>query len=51
MKDPDFIAFTTKAKFDVEPSDGEQTAEFLARAYASPLAAVEAERANCSNNS
>ena len=44
MKDPDFIAFTTKAKFDVEPSTGEQTAEFLARAYASPPAAVEAAR-------
>ena len=26
MKDPEFVAFTTKAKFDVEPSTGEQTA-------------------------
>jgi tripartite-type tricarboxylate transporter receptor subunit TctC len=44
MKDPDFIAFTTKAKFDVEPATGEQTAGFLARAYASPPAAIEAAR-------
>jgi tripartite-type tricarboxylate transporter receptor subunit TctC len=44
MKDPEFIELTTKAKFDVEPSSGEQTAGFLERAYGSPPAAIDAAR-------
>jgi tripartite-type tricarboxylate transporter receptor subunit TctC len=43
-KDPDFIAFATKAKLDVDPSNGAKTAGFLARAYASSPAAIEAAR-------
>lgn len=44
MKDPEFVAFTEKAKLDVEPSTGEQTAGFLERAYGTPAAAVDAAR-------
>jgi tripartite-type tricarboxylate transporter receptor subunit TctC len=44
MKDPEFVDLTTKAKFDVEPSTGEQTAAFLERAHGSPPAAIDAAR-------
>ncbi len=44
MKDPDFVAFTTKAKLDIDPSTGEQTASFLERAHGSPPAAIDSAR-------
>ena len=44
MKGPEFLRFTERAKLDVEPSTGEQTAAFPAQAQASPAAAAEAAR-------
>ena len=47
VKDPDFVAFAAKAKLDVEPSTGEQTADFLRRAVPPPRrrpAAIETAR-------
>lgn len=44
MKDQEFLNVLRGAKLDVEPSTGEQVADFLAKAYASPPAAVEMAR-------
>ena len=44
MKDPEFLAITSQAKLDVGPSTGEETASYLAKAYASSAAAVEMAR-------
>jgi tripartite-type tricarboxylate transporter receptor subunit TctC len=44
LKDPEFTAFAVKAQLDIEPSTGEQTAQFLTRAHASSPAVIEAAR-------
>ncbi len=44
MKDPDFLAEEKKLKFDVDPLTGEQVAQVLAEAYATPPAVVERVR-------
>jgi len=44
LKDPEFTAFAAKAQMDIEPSTGEQTTQFLARAHASSPAVIEAAR-------
>ena len=44
LKDPDFAAFAAKAQMDIEPSTGEQTADFLTRANASSPAVIDAAR-------
>jgi tripartite-type tricarboxylate transporter receptor subunit TctC len=44
MKDPEFLAVTTKQNLDLDPRPGEKTEEFLRRAYASPPAVIETAR-------
>jgi tripartite-type tricarboxylate transporter receptor subunit TctC len=40
MKDREFVNFTKQAKLDVGPSTGEETARYLAKAYASSADAI-----------
>lgn len=44
MQDPEFLAFTTKAKMDVSPVDGEAAAKIVADVVATPPEAVELAR-------
>jgi tripartite-type tricarboxylate transporter receptor subunit TctC len=41
MKDPEFLALTTKQNLDLDPRPGEKTEEFLRRAYASPPSVID----------
>jgi tripartite-type tricarboxylate transporter receptor subunit TctC len=44
MKDPEFIAFTSRAKLDVDPTTGEEIDGYLKKAYASPATVIDLAR-------